>query len=269
MAEQVDVPRIGVFDSGIGGLGILKEISRFLSEKELFYIADQAYCPYGNRTSEEIKKRCFFIVEELLKKKVDMVVIACNTATVTALPFLRKKFSIPIMGIEPRVDYARENNLGEESSLLVLTTPVTGKSSRFFQLKKKVDPQGKIDHLNCPNLARIVENFFENSSRGELYGEVEKEFISLKGKKYTHVILGCTHYEHIPFAISDILKAQTVGSGEKVAAEVAAWVERSFPSISNRKLTEEENKKQKFLYMTTVKGDWVKRDMRSWMDKIS
>ena len=270
MAKSKKIPRVGVFDSGIGGLSILKEISRVLPEKELFYVADQAYCPYGDRTSEEIKNRCIYIVEDLLKKKVDLVVIACNTATVTALSFLKTKFEIPLIGVEPRIDYAKEHNLGEESSLLVLTTPVTGNSDRFHELKKKIDPEGKIDHFNCPQLAKIVENFFDNSSKEELRNAVKEEFASLEGKKFTHVVLGCTHYEHIPSVISDILLgAKTVGSGIKAAGKVSVLVSKMFPGLSIKKLSEEENRNQEFSFKTTAKGDWEKRTMKSWMDPIS
>ena len=180
--------RIALFDSGLGGISALGRLMRILRDKELYYLADHAYCPYGERSPDEIRERCVYLVNELLKVEPHLIVIACNTATLAALSFLKKMFSIPIVGIHPFMDYKR----GDKSSVVALTTPTSGKMETFHQIKKKVDPEDEIRHFPCPRLADIVEEYIEKGDRSCLFEAVKDVLCPLKGKSFTHTILGCT-----------------------------------------------------------------------------
>ena len=101
---------IGIFDSGVGGLSVLKEVIRQLPDEKFIYIADSAFTPYGEKTAEEIIERCHLLVEKLIGQGADIIVVACNTATAIAVNSLREHFSVPIVAMEPGVKPAVEKS---------------------------------------------------------------------------------------------------------------------------------------------------------------
>ncbi len=120
--------KIGVFDSGVGGLIILKEIMSLIPKAEYFYIADDLHVPYGTKGRDFIVERSKYCVDELREKGCELVVVACNTATASAIEDLRKTYAIPFVGIEPDLNFlSREKIEGVESKkIAVLTTILTG-----------------------------------------------------------------------------------------------------------------------------------------------
>ncbi len=123
---------IGIFDSGVGGLTILKEIKKLLPNESLIYVGDQAYLPYGYKNKKLLIERCTKIVDFLLKNKVKIIVVACNTATIQAIDSLRKKYSVPIIGVAPVI-----KTLSKESKtrkVAVFATPSTIKSAYLKNL---------------------------------------------------------------------------------------------------------------------------------------
>ncbi|MCY4524164.1 MAG: glutamate racemase, partial [Halobacteriovoraceae bacterium] len=216
--QKPPVPKVGIFDSGRGGFSVLKEITRQMPYVEAYYIADQAYFPYGDLESWQIKERCLALTQELIKEDVDLVVIACNTATITALPFLEQRFAIPFIGVEPLANYEPSDQKGK--SILVLTTPVTGNSQRFRELKRRLEPENQITQFSCPNMARIVESFIDNPSLPRLISAVKEELAALKGQKFDEVVLGCTHYAHIASVISLVVQAKHVTANSYIACLV-------------------------------------------------
>lgn len=196
--------KIGVFDSGVGGLTLVREVFRHSSLPiELDYIADDAYSPYGHLTPEEILRRSEYLVSLLMERGSDIIVFACNTATAFAIDAMRLKYpGFAFVGIEPYLNaFAREPVLlGGQVSLgesVVITTLATSQSQRFKALRHKLDPNNLIDHYVCRDLATLIEQAFYRGVDQEWRERLNRELYFLRGKKYKHIILGCTHYAFI------------------------------------------------------------------------
>lgn len=221
--------KIGVFDSGIGGFSVLAELFNVLPEAEYFYISDDANAPYGPKSDEFITERTVAMTEELLKLGVELVVIACNTATASSIDQLREKFKgVPFVGVEPYLNayYKMPEGVADhEKKMMVLTTESTGKSERFKRLKERLDPNSQIDHFSLKNLARLIEEYYhlpQHNAEIEatFYKNVEDELQFLKSQNYSYAILGCTHYPLIREKIESFLKLKTISPCKHVALRV-------------------------------------------------
>ena len=178
--------KIGIFDSGIGGITVLKEIIKILPNEQYVYYSDSKNNPYGDKPKEEIKKICDKICRHLLQKGCNVIVIACNTASAVSAKFLRNKYKdIPIIAIEPA--YKMVHDYAPNGRTLVMATQGTIKSEKFNLLFKKYNNH-KTKLLACSGLADIIEE--GNNQKVEKY--LEEEIGSLKGK-IDNVVLGCTH----------------------------------------------------------------------------
>ncbi|MBS7263488.1 MAG: glutamate racemase, partial [Eubacteriales bacterium] len=142
---------IGVFDSGIGGVSVLKQCLSLMPRENYIFFGDDAHCPYGEKTNREIVKLTEKAVEYLVDRGVKAVVIACNTATAAAIETVRSLFAIPIVGIEPAVKPALEQTA--EGRVLVMATPATVRQKKFMMLVEKLDTQNRIDLMSCDGLA--------------------------------------------------------------------------------------------------------------------
>lgn len=179
------------FDSGIGGLSTLKE-SMSMLKTNYIYFGDSIHSPYGSHSKEEI---CTYIHTTLscltTQYNIKIVVIACNTATTSAISYLREKFpNIIFIGTEPAVALAKKNGFDK---ILTIATPTTLRQEKYLNLIKSLNVQVK--NLPMKHLATKIENFyFENSlnSKFQLLKELFK--IKTKAKKYNCIVLGCTHY---------------------------------------------------------------------------
>ena len=154
---------IGVLDSGVGGISVLKHIHALLPHENLIYVADSKYAPYGSKTPAEITERCFAIADFLISKNVKALVVACNTATAAAIDAMREKYShsinIPIIGMEPAVKPAAEAS--KNGIIGVLATVGTLKSAQFAALLESYGRNVKVVTQACVGLVECVE-------RGEL-----------------------------------------------------------------------------------------------------
>ena len=213
--------RIGVFDSGIGGFSILKKLVELLPGHEFYYISDLPHSPYGNKSTEYIQARCLELTKTLLKEQVDLILLACNTATAASIDLLRQDFDIPFVGIEPFVKSIESFDLDDkELKPVVLTTKAMGESERFKSLMNRFDPKKRIFHQICPNLASLIEKAFEKGL-GSIEAEIENELSPLLGKGFTHAILGCTHYPLIEQKIESFLGVKCISPCLPVAKRVA------------------------------------------------
>ncbi len=213
--------KIGLFDSGIGGFSILTKLISSYPDIEYFYYSDDANAPYGPKSDEFILNRSLLISKELLAKDVDLIVVACNTATAVSIDKLREDFKeVQFVGVEPFLN--AYNKLNEEAKkMVVMTTESTGKSERFKRLKERLDPSGNITHISFLNLARLIEEFyFKKLDKVNFIKEVSAELSVLHGKNFTHAILGCTHYPLIDKLIEKELKLKTLSPCEYVAKRV-------------------------------------------------
>lgn len=212
--------KIGVFDSGEGGLSVLKEITRLLPEAEYIYYSDNAHCPYGEKSPEYIQDRARAITERLLKEGADVIVVACNTATAAAISVLRAEYSdaaseevrscvlaltsgrhdhICFIGMEPAVKPAA---LGTRTGVVgVLATAGTLKGSKYLKTKESVDDQVNV-------FEHVGRGFVELVEEGRLSGSEAEDVVKaslgpLLSAGADIIVLGCTHY---PFLLPVLQK---------------------------------------------------------------
>jgi glutamate racemase len=190
---------IGVFDSGVGGLSVLREIRRELPNEDVVYVADSGNAPYGEQSKEFIERRAAAILDFFIEQHAKAVVVACNTATGMAVDALRSQFSLPIVAIEPAVKPAV--SLTKSGVVGVLATTQTLASERFSRLLEKYGDGVEVVAQPCPGLAEQVE-------KGELSGPVTKALVEryvrpMIDKGADTIVLGCTHY---PF-VSDVIRS--------------------------------------------------------------
>lgn len=188
---------IGIFDSGVGGLSIVNSIKEQLPNEKLIYIADSFYAPYGDKTNEEIIKRVDVVANALIKKNCKAIVIACNTATVTAINLLRKRLTVPIIGVEPGIKPALKNS----KNITILTTQATAKNEGFLSLVNKHKNKANVYIKPCPGLVELIE---KNQLNTPKFKHLLNLYITdVLKKQVDTIVLGCTHY---PF-FTDKIKA--------------------------------------------------------------
>ena len=185
---------IGAFDSGVGGISVLKQMVKLMPEENYIYFGDSANAPYGVKSLEEVKKLTIQNIDHLVEKGVKAVVIACNTATSAAILDLRKKYSdIPMIGIEPAVKPAVM--FMEHPRVLVMATPMTIREEKFHELIQKFNTRADIIPLPCPGLVEFIEAGDMKSKDLRTY--LENTFAPYREAEVDAIVLGCTHF---PFA---------------------------------------------------------------------
>jgi glutamate racemase len=212
---------IGVFDSGVGGLSVLREIWRELPEEAVVFLADQAHVPYGSRSLEEVRRFAGQITRHLLRQGSRLIVVACNTASAAALYPLRQTFpEVPFVGMEPAVKPAAEKT--QSGVVGVLATPATFQGALYASVVERFANGVQLLQHTCPGLVQRIE-------AGDLNGPdtrriLEQALQPMLAKKIDTVVLGCTHY---PFVIPVI--EEIVGPDVRVidpAPAVARQVQR-------------------------------------------
>lgn len=199
---------IGFFDSGVGGLSVMKKAMEILPSEDYIYFGDSKNAPYGTKTVEEVKELSFNAIEFLLSKRAKAVVVACNTATSAAIEDLRKVYSdIPIIGIEPALKPAVE--LNKVGKIVIMATPMTLAEKKFNKLMGKYSENASIYPLPCAGLVEFIEKGILSGE--ELNSFLEQKFNHLEKKEIGSVVLGCTHY---PFVKDEIKKV--LGEGVSV-----------------------------------------------------
>lgn len=206
---------IGIFDSGVGGITVLKEIQRELPNENYIYLGDTKNFPYGDKSKDEIVKFAIQNVKYLIKKDVKIIVIACGTATSQTIDILRQKFEIPIIGIiEPTVEYIKENKY---KNIGVIATEGTIKSRAWENKLKEKEPDIKVISKACPMLATIAE---EGRATGVEGKKAIKEYMQpFKEKGIDKIILGCTHFPIYEQLIKDEFKykIELINTGKTVS----------------------------------------------------
>lgn len=182
--------KIGIFDSGIGGITVLHQAALSLPREQYLYFADVDHVPYGVKTKEEIVHYADDAVGFLVQQGAKAVVVACNTATSVAIAALRKKYPVPILGMEPAVKPAVQHNDGKR--VMVIATPVTVREKKLKNLLARFDEEHRVDLLALPRLVSFAE-------RGEFETEalkdyLKQEFSPFDLSNYSALVLGCTHF---------------------------------------------------------------------------
>ncbi|MCT4544853.1 MAG: glutamate racemase [Vallitalea sp.] len=193
--------KIGFFDSGIGGITVLNESLKILPNEEYIYYADSINAPYGTKPKELVKEYIFDVVNFLISKGIDVLVIACNTATSIAVKELREKYDFPIIGMEPAVKYAIEKN--KEKRVLVTATELTLKEEKYQNLVRKVDANSRVDSLALSRLVEYAENYiFE---RKIVVPYLKEKLKPYDLSTYSSIVLGCTHFPFYKKYFNEIL----------------------------------------------------------------
>ena len=188
--------RIGIFDSGIGGLSVLNEAYHRFPDQEYIFYADTRHVPYGTKSEDEIRGFVDEIVRFLISKKVDAIVIACNTATSVAATMVREKYDLPILGMEPAVKPAVEESVGDDRRILVMATPVTIREKKLERLLSRVDLQHRADLLEMPGLVNFAEREEFDTDEVKAYIKERLSTVDASDEKYSALVLGCTHFNY-------------------------------------------------------------------------
>jgi glutamate racemase len=205
---------VGVFDSGVGGLSVAREIRRALPAEHLLYVADTAYVPYGDRAEDEVRARTLAIGGWIQAQGAKVLVVACNTASGAALEALRERLAIPIIGLEPALKPAvRETKVGRVG---VMATRGTIGSARFQRLVDNYAQGVQVVRDPCPGLADLVEDGM--LAGPELEARLEDYVAPLREAGVDTVVLGCTHYVFVRDAIQRALPGvRLLDSSEAIA----------------------------------------------------
>lgn len=201
--------KIGVFDSGVGGLSVVNAIKKELPDLEIVYKNDRKHVPYGTKPVEEIHGLVKPIFEEFIKEGCKVIVIACNTVTTNLASRLREEFDVPIIGIEPMVKPAAANT--KAGIITVCATPRTLSSERYDWLKEEFAKDIKVLEPDCSEWTQMIE---ANEIDREKIAEIVKTSLDQGADQ---IVLGCTHYHWI----EEMIKQMTKGKAAVIQPEKA------------------------------------------------
>ncbi len=215
---------IGIFDSGVGGTSIWKEIQELLPNENTIYLADSKNAPYGEKSQEEILRLSIKNTEYLLEQKCKLIVVACNTATTNAIHYLRSTYNVPFIGIEPAIKPAALHSTSK--TIGVLATKGTLTSSLFHSTAQDHAGNITIIEQQGKGLVELIES-------GELHSSAMRELLEgymkpMLDKGIDYLVLGCTHYPYLIPLLKEMLPEgiKIIDSGEAVARQTKTILER-------------------------------------------
>ena len=208
---------IGLFDSGVGGISVLRHMLRLMPNERYLYMGDSANAPYGTKTKEQVRQLSFAVVEKLIDRGIKALVVACNTATSAAINDLRSAYpDLIVVGIEPALKLAADRF--PKGNLGVMATPMTLREEKFDLLLHRFDSQCRVSKIPAPGLVELIEQGRGNSAEAEiLLRSLLKDYIG----NIDALVLGCTHYPFAAEAISRVLGEQValLDGGDGTARE--------------------------------------------------
>jgi len=226
---------IGIFDSGVGGLTVAKSVRRYLPNEDIIYFGDTARVPYGNKSRSTIIRFSREIMEFMMKKRVKMAVVACNTASSLSLSVLKSHYPIPVVGvINPGVKEAIAAT--KSKRIGVIGTDSTISSGSYNKELKRLGRSYKLFSASCPLFVPLVENKFLN---GEITEQVVRKYLKpLMKKNIDALILGCTHYPLLKGLIGSTMK------GVKLVDSSTAVAKRVKEILISKNMQSDRNKKR-------------------------
>jgi len=215
--------RIGVFDSGIGGLTVLHDLLRLIPHTDMVYLGDCARLPYGTKSKKTVIRYSLQCAEFLVSKGIDIMVVACNTASAHAIPTLEKEFAMPVFGVIEAGSQAAVKTGAERIG--VIATPATIKSGAYETTLKKINPNLKIYIKACPLFVPLVEEGLFDDEVTEIVAR--RYFDSLINSDIQTLLLGCTHYPLMNGLLARIMGPDVtiVDSALSIASTIAGMVE--------------------------------------------
>jgi glutamate racemase len=219
--------KIGVFDSGLGGLTVVQAMKGIIKGADIYYLADTRHAPYGEKSAEEIIRYSCNITDYFIKEhQIDVLVVACNTATTTAIGKLRERYpQLIIVGTEPGIKPAIEQT--ETGAVGILATPATLKSDKYLQLSQRLASDTKVTLIEqaCPGLVEKIEN---NALHTEETDQMLAAWLApMKEAQVDTIVLGCTHYPVAADKISALMdqRVSLIHTGEAIARRVLRMAE--------------------------------------------
>lgn len=212
--------KIGVFDSGVGALSVIKAIQKELPELEIIYKDDKQHLPYGSKTVEQIHGFVRPIFQQFIDEGCQVIVVACNTVTTNLIEKLRQEFHIPMVGMEPAVKPAATRS--KSGIIAVCATPRTLTSQRYQWLKDQYAGEVKVLEPDCADWAMMIENNSLNHQK------ITIEIEAVLDQGADQIVLGCTHYHWIEQEIKDIAgtRAEVIQPEEPVIAQLKSALEQ-------------------------------------------
>jgi glutamate racemase len=222
--------RIGIFDSGVGGLTVLREMYKQLPNESILYFGDTDRLPYGNRAQEEIVQFVREILTWMQQQHVKMVVMACNTSSALALDVVRSEFKLPILGL---ILPGSKAAVRQGKRIGVIATPATAKSGAYRQAIQEIDGTAKVWEVGCPEFVPLIES----DRIGDPYTEqVAREYLKpLLQENIDTLVFGCTHYPHLEGVLRKILPSSVTLIDPAVATSVAIDRELKLLGLHARK----------------------------------
>ncbi|WNH08972.1 glutamate racemase [Thalassobellus suaedae] len=234
----MDTNPIGIFDSGVGGTSIWKEIHNLLPNEHTIYLADSANAPYGLKGKDAIINLSIKNTEYLINKGCKLIVVACNTATTNAIDFLRKTYHVPFIGIEPAIKPAALNT--KTNAIGILATKGTLSSALFSKTSGLFASNVNVIEQQGVGIVELIEN-------GKLFSEEMQTLLDIYLKpmidaNIDYLVLGCTHYPYLMPLLIDILPnhVKIIDSGEAVARQTKAVLEKH--NLLNTEFLKTKNK---------------------------
>jgi glutamate racemase len=212
LSDRRDLP-IGVFDSGVGGISVLREAMAILPGERFLFYGDTANAPYGEKPADLIRSLTLLATGELTRRGVKALLVACNTATAAGISALRSRYDIPVLGMEPAVKPAMANQPGY---VVVMATPATLRLDKFCTLLSRFPDADRVVPLPCPGLARLIETDRPGSAavRDALAGFLS----SIGATPVRAIVLGCTHYSFIAHDIAALMPGTAIYDGNRGTA---------------------------------------------------
>ncbi|WP_412983750.1 glutamate racemase [Pontimicrobium sp. IMCC45349] len=228
---------IGIFDSGVGGTSIWKEIHKVLPQEDTIYLSDSIHAPYGPKGKERIIELCKKNTEYLLDKNCKLIVVACNTATTNAIDYLRSNFNVPFIGIEPAIKPAALQS--KTKAVGILATKGTLSSALFHKTSGEFASDINVIEQVGEGIVPLIEN-------GKLYSDEMKSLLKLYlqpmiDTNIDYLVLGCTHYPYLIPILLDLLPkgVKIIDSGEAVARQTKAVLKKN--NLLSTKHTKSKN----------------------------
>lgn len=223
---------IGLYDSGVGGLGVLKEIARTLPDESIIYLADSARVPYGKRKQEEIIQYNKEVIEFLIAQRVKVILAACNTSSAIALPYLQGKYSVPIIGL---IEHGAQMAI-KSKRIGVIATEGTVKSKAYSMTLENINPDADVFEQACPILVPVVEMGVINNRWTNWL--VYQALLGLLNKNLDSLILGCTHFPHLSTIIQEIIgdHVKLLDPAKQVSVALAQFLKSNDLSSRNNSI---------------------------------
>lgn len=252
---------VGIFDSGVGGLTVLREITRVLPQEDTIYFGDTARVPYGTKSPETVTRYAREITSFLVRRDIKLLVVACNTASAVALPTLKRLFSIPVVGvIEPgakrAVEVSRTGRIG------VIGTAGTIRSSAYTRAIKRLNPAAEVLTKACPLFVPLAEEGWVDNQVAHLTAQSYLQ--ELKDTGVDTLVLGCTHYPLLKPLIAEVM-----GSGVTLVDSAAETARTVAEILAQKKCMRPDSEKgNHHYYVSDIPAGFIRVGNRFLGDRL-